>query len=121
MIYHITKDETNETKNFNFESIDNKEEIENYQKIWKNIKSLKIKKMLLSNFIDNINKNIDDKLIVQKNKLLLKSLHLNLKYIDEDNIILKNGEIVKIIGVNINEKGLLLINNFLYKNKKIPR
>jgi hypothetical protein len=112
MIYHINKEE---------QQANYFEKIENNQKTWKNIKSLKTKKILLSNFINNINKNIENEIIIQKNKLVLKSLLFNFKYINDDNIILNDKEITKIIGININEKGLLLISNVLYKNKKIPR
>lgn len=101
---------------------DNKEEkIKNDQKIWKSIKSLKTKKMLLSNFIDKINENINEEIIIQKNKLLLRSLNSNLKYIDDNNIILNGEEISEIIGINTNENGLIIINNVLYKNKRTPR
>ena len=119
MFYHNMKME--ETEFINFKNTDYLEKLENNQKIWKNIKSLKTKKMLLSNFIDKINESVDDNIIIQKNKLLLKGLTSNLKYIDDDNIILLHEEISQITGIDINDNGLLIINNILYKNKKIPR
>ena len=93
----------------------------NKDKNWKKIKRVKIKKILLTDFINRINHNIDNNMIIQKNRLLLKSLSLNLKYINDDNIIINNNKIYKIIGININEDGLLTINNDLYKDNKIPK
>lgn len=118
MIYHIIKEDP---KKINLDKPIFKKKIENQTNVWKNIDKLKIKKMLLTNYIDNINDNIDDELIKQKNRLILKSLILNLKYINDDNIIMNDKEIVDIIGINTNDNGLLSINNILYKNKKIPR
>jgi hypothetical protein len=99
--------------------IENQENVENYQKNWRSIKSLKTKKMLLSNFIDKINENINEEIIIQKNKLLLKSLNSNLKYINDNNIILTGDKISKIIGIDINEDGLIIISSVLYKTKII--
>lgn len=116
MIYFNNKIENTESTTF-----ENKHYIKNNKKNWKDIKSSKIKKMLLSKFINKINESVDDNIIIQKNKLLLKSLLSNLKYIDDNNITLINEEISQITGVDINENKLLTINNLLYKNKKIPR
>lgn len=119
MIYHNHKIEPIES--INFKNTETQEKVEKYQKNWKNIKSLKNKKILLSNFINKINENINDEIIIQKNKLVLKSLISNLKYINDNNIILTNEEISKIIGIDTNDNGLIIISNFLYKSKKIPR
>lgn len=91
--------------------------------LWKDIKDIKIKKKLLSNYVENINECIENKIIIQKNKLLSKGLCYNLKYIDENNIIFDFYEykIINIIGILINKDGLLCISSNLYKNKKIPR
>jgi hypothetical protein len=101
---------------------------ENYEQeqtkiIWKNIKDIKIKKNLLYNYVEDINECIENEIIIQKNKLLSKSLCYNLKYIDENNIIMDFYEykIINIIGIYINKDGLLCISSNLYKNKKIPR
>jgi hypothetical protein len=122
MIYQKSKiSPTGYINSKNIEDIEDKEKIENNQKTWKDIKSLKTKKMLLSHFIDKINENVNEEIIIQKNKLLLKSLNLNLKYINDDNIILIGDDISEIIGINTNENGLIIINSVLYKNKKPPR
>lgn len=90
------------------------------QLLWRNVKSAKTKKGLLSDYIDNINEKNENKLVIQKNKLLLKSLYSNLKYIDDDNIKIDYGKISNIIGITINEEGLLIISKDLYKDKRIP-
>lgn len=77
----------------------------------------KYKKKLIENFIEKINNKNDNNINIQKNNLILKTLCSKLKDIDENNIIIKQGEIIEIKGV-INNKGLLNINNDLYKNKK---
>lgn len=87
--------------------------------IWKNIKGIKKKKILLLKYIDNINERNENKLVVQKNKLLLKSLYSNLNHIDDNNIIFESGEISNIIGITKNEDGLLIISKDLYKEKRI--
>lgn len=96
--------------------------MENYEYAtsFKNIKSIKFKKMLLNDYILKINEQIYDKITKQKNKLLLKSLLINFKYIDEDNIILEDNIIVYINGLYV-ENNLLRISNIIYKNQKIPK
>lgn len=86
----------------------------------KKIKSKKIKRELLEDYIKEINENTDDKTIQQKNRLIFKSLYSNLKYIDEDNILLKNNKIEYINGLII-KNHLLFVSNVIYKNKKIPK
>lgn len=87
---------------------------------FKYIKSIKIKKQLLTSYIDKFNEEVDSEINKQKNKLLLKGICSNLKYINEDNIILKQNNIIYINGI-YEENGLLFICNELYKNKKIPK
>lgn len=87
---------------------------------FKNIKSIKFKKMLLNDYIQKFNEQIYDEITKQKNKLLLKSLLINFKYIDEDNIILEDNSIVYIKGLYV-ENNLLRISNIIYKNQKIPK
>lgn len=94
---------------------------EEEQLIWKNIKGAKIKKGLLFDYINNINEKNENNLVIQKNKLLLKSLYSNLKYIDDNNIKIDSRKISNIIGITKNEDGLLVISKDLYKEKKIPR
>lgn len=94
---------------------------EEEQLIWKNIKRAKIKKGLLFDYINNIIEKNENNLVIQKNKLLLKSLYSNLKYIDDNNIKIDSRKISNIIGITKNEDGLLIISKDLYKEKKIPR
>lgn len=113
---HNNEDEKKENKNI--------EEL--HLSTFKNIKNIKLKKLLLSNFVNNINndiynENVIDEIIKQKNKLLLKSICSNLKYINEDNIILNSNRIIYIVGININNNGLINIDKVLYKNNKIPK
>lgn len=89
--------------------------------LWKNIKSIKIRKILLYNFVEAINERNENIIVIQKNRLLLKSLCSNLKYIDDNNINLDSNKIKEIIGISINSDGLLCISKELYKEKKIPR
>lgn len=95
-------------------------EIENQQQeyIFKNIKKIKYKKILLSNFIETINENIYEDNILQKNNLILKTLFGNLKKINENNVIIENGKIMRIDGIDITNDGLMIINDNLYKTKK---
>jgi hypothetical protein len=90
---------------------------------FKDIKNIKDRKLLLSKFINEINDNIPDgdEMIKQKNNLVLKSICSNIKYINDENIILDYDNIIKIIGININNKGLIIINKSLYKDHKIPK
>lgn len=87
---------------------------------FKNIKSIKLKKMLLNDYIQKFNEQIYDEITKQKNKLLLKSLLINFKYIDEDNIVLEDNSIVYIKGLYV-ENNLLRISNIIYKKQKIPK
>lgn len=87
---------------------------------FKKIKSKKIKKELLINYIKEINNYIDDKTTQQKNLLIFKSLYSNLKYINEDNIILENNKIKCINGL-FEKNYLLHISKILYKNNEIPK
>lgn len=86
--------------------------------LWKNIKSIKIRKILLYNFVEAINERNENIIVIQKNRLLLKSLCSNLKYIDDNNINLDSNKIKEIIGISINSDGLLCISKELYKEKK---
>lgn len=90
---------------------------------FKDIKNIKDRKLLLSKFVNEINDNIPDgdEMIKQKNNLVLKSICSNIKYINDENIILDSDNIIKIIGININNKGLIIINKSLYKDHKIPK
>lgn len=102
----------------------NKQDLQ--KKTFKNIKSIKKKKLLLSNFVDNTNNNIYNedciyKVTKQKNILVFKSICSNLKFINEENIILDLDKIVKIIGIDINKDGLISIDKTLYKDNKIPK
>ena|ERR1700730_6101502 len=94
-----------------------KEEILEWRKL-----NLKYKKILLSNFVENVNKNIEDnneKNIIQRNNIILKNLCSNLKNIDDNNIEIKNGRLESIEGLLINEDGLIVPKiNILYKSKK---
>lgn len=89
---------------------------------FKDIKNIKIRKILLSKFVNEINDNIHDgdKMIKQKNNLVLKRICSNIKCINEENIILEYDNIIKIIGINIDDKGLIILNKSLYKDNKIP-
>lgn len=91
--------------------------IENQQQLnFGEIKNIKYKKILLSKYIEDINKN-NENINIQKNNLILKTLFTKLKDINENNIIIKNGKINEIHGIII-ENGLLILTNELYKNKK---
>lgn len=89
---------------------------------FKDIKNIKIRKILLEKFVNRINDNIHDgdEIIKQKNNLVLKSICSNIKNINEENIILEYDNIIKIIGINIDDKGLIILNKSLYKDNKIP-
>lgn len=91
--------------------------IENQQQLnFGEIKNIKYKKILLSKYIEDINKN-NENINIQKNNLILKTLFTKLKDINENNIIIKNGKINEIHGIII-KNGLLILTNELYKNKK---
>lgn len=87
---------------------------------FKKIKSVKVKKQLLNNYVEKFNYNIEDEIKKQKNKLLFKSLCINLKHINEDNILLKENDIIYIIGIYENN-GLFFISDILYKKNKVPK
>lgn len=91
---------------------------ENEEITFKKIKSKKIKKELLLNYFEEINNYVDDETIQKKNTLIFYSLYSNLKHINEDNIILKDGKIKEIIGLVL-KNDLLYISKVLYKNNKI--
>lgn len=76
----------------------------------------------MEKFVNRINDNIHDgdEIIKQKNNLVLKSICSNIKNINEENIILEYDNIIKIIGINIDNKGLIILNKSLYKDNKIP-
>lgn len=86
----------------------------------KKIKSVKVKKQLLNNYVEKFNYNIEDEIKRQKNKLLFKSLCINLKHINEDNILLKENDIIYIKGIYENN-GLFFISDILYKKNKVPK
>lgn len=90
---------------------------------FKDIKNTKVRKILFTKFFNNINDKIPDgdKIIKQKNNLVLKSICSNMKYINDENIILVHDNIMEIIGINTDSNGLIIISKNLYKDNKIPR
>lgn len=94
-------------------------EIKNQQQSSFKNKGKEIQRILLTNFINDINNEVDDNEIEDKNKFVLKTLIYNLKEIDDDNVIIKDNKIEKIKGIDISDNKLLIIDkNNLYKNKK---
>lgn len=87
-------------------------------KAFSEIKHIKIKKQLLQNYINDINKDNEEPNLT-KNNLVLNLLNTVVNNINEENVIMdNNGQIEKIIGLDLHE-GLLCINgDKLYKKKK---
>lgn len=96
---------------------------------WVNINK-KQKKILFNKYIidkiDENNKNMEngviDKLIYCKNNIFLKTLKINEEYyknITEEDIVIKNNVINKIINLEINEDGLFYLLNKKWKQAKI--
>lgn len=83
----------------------------------KMIKSKKTKKILLTEFVENFNENIENEINKQKNKILLKGIFYNLNIINEDNILLKSDKIIYIRGIYA-KNGLLNISSKIYKQHK---
>lgn len=83
----------------------------------KMIKGKKTKKILLTEFVENFNENIENEINKQKNKILLKGIFYNLNIINEDNILLKTDKIIYIRGIYA-KNGLLNISSKLYKQHK---
>jgi len=81
------------------------------------IESIKNKKQLLQDYINDINKD-NEKLNVQKNDAVLGGLNINLKKINEENVIMdNNGQIEKIIGLDLDDGLLIMKEDVLYKKK----
>lgn len=97
---------------------------------WTNIKKSE-KKILFNKYIinkieeneKNMENGIIDKLIYSKNIFFLKTLKTNEEYyknIKEEEILIRNNEIIKIKNIEIGEDGLIyLLNNKLKQTKII--
>lgn len=82
---------------------------------WKKLK-IQYKKILLYNYLEENSSDDLDKIISTKNNILFKSLIYELT---DENIIVNNGKIIEIKGIDRNNNGLFYIcDQKIFKKKK---